>query len=406
MDSDVKIFETVDQFVLQSQSSPDVTDASRLRILAEAVDLLSKVPASCRALMARVLESLSNLSFGATQFSVTDTVFSDEYRKAAEANGIPKEAVFSVLLNALQIFLSAVEGGQAGTRELLWDITMEVIRAAADFYRPQPVVPPTVAEIVNDRLTARVFKPAKVTFDLFRDIGVEYVFYQPELAPGNFGPDIRGLAFVPRTDIPKAKQQFAANSLFILLETGEHIVVPKNALNLASINDAEDYEQISPSLLLQAVVAAPLLVRMGVCTPETASKIGTQFGGILVPHTAVLGDVAAIQPLEQVFIQASERGYGASTANITGPTGASVRFPCDGPTGGNYAVVLNARLTPTSHYLVSNLVQTSDDNDDVIVMKNDYPRQLSPYGVYLFPRADALFSFTVFPHNFVLKGDS
>lgn len=403
MADDVKIFETVDQFVLQSKAVPDVNDASRLQVLAEAVDMLAKVPESCRALFVRVFEVLSKIDLRKITFSVTDRLFSPEYRQAAEARGIPNKDVFSVLLQALQVFLDAVESGTAATPELLWQITLEMIEAWAEIYNPQPVVPQPTLEIYNDRLLSRVFTPAKITYDLFRGMGVEYVFYQPEMSPGNFGPDIRGLAFTPRTDIPKAQQQFAANMLFILLETGEHIVVAKNALNLASINDPEDYEKISPALLVQAILVAPLLVKMGVCSPEVALQLQTELGQFTVPHVDVLGDVAAIQPLEQVFIQASERGYGTSLTNITGPTGASVRFPVTGPDNGQYAIVLNARLTPTSHYLVSNFVHTGDDSDDVMVMKNDYPRQLSPYGVYLFPREGCLFSLAVFPHNLVFK---
>lgn len=397
MENDVKIFETVDQFVLQSKAVPEITDASRLQFLASAIDMLAKVPDSCRALLSRVLAALGKINLSGITFNVTDRVFSEDYRNAATARGIPNEVVFSVLLQALQVFLDAVENGAVGTPDLLWRITLEIIDAWAEIYNPKPApAPPAAAEICSDRLLLRCFKPRKVTFDLLRSLDIDYVFYQPEISPGSFGHDIRGLAFRPRTDIPKAQQQFAANALFILLETGEHIVIPKNALNLASINDPEDYEKISPSLLVQAIIAAPLMVRMGVIPPETASNIEDMFGQFASAHAEIEADAAAMLPLEQVFVQ-SATGMG----QLTGPSGASVRFPIADPAGNPYAITLNARLTPTGHYLVSNLAQTGDNSDDIIVMKNDYPRQLSPYGVYVFPREDCLFSLAVFPHNFV-----
>lgn len=405
MDHEVKVFESVEQFIMESQATPEMSAQDRLHLIAEAADMWRSVPAAAHAVVKQVFDALSRINLRLVNFSITKTIFSEECVTAVRSAGVPEAAIYDILLNALQIFLDAVQRGEAADRAFLLNIVREVARAVAASYQPKP--PPVTAELYTERQVARVFKAGKPTFDSLHQLGVRYVTYQPEVSPGAYGQDIRGLAFTPRADLPPAKRPFAPNQLFVLLETGEHVVLPDNLINLAGINDAEEHEKLPHVLLLHAVLTAPLMVRMGVLTKEAAEQLQAAFGTLTKPAATVIGDVSAIVPLEQVFIRAAERAASphAALTNITGPTGAVVRFPVQAATH-ECAVVLNARLTPTGYYLVSSLVQTNGETDDTLLMKNDYPRQLSPYGIYAFPREDALYALLVFPHNFVFSGDA
>lgn len=401
MEKEPKIFESVDQFILQSQAVPELSSRERLQLLASAAEMWRRVPDTCRALMQKILDVFSRTNLSHIPFSVSDEIFSNECFEAVASAGIPKEDVFDILLNALQIFLDAVQKGEMPDKALLLAIIREVARAAAAAYKK-----PLKAELYSERLVSRTFKTSKPGISTFHELGIRYVSYQPEVAPGVYGHDIRGLAFVPRSDLPPAKRPFAENQLFVLLESGEHVILPDNLINLAGMNDAEEYDRMPDILLLQAYLAAPLMYRMGVLSKEQVETIQSKFGTITCPYVAATGDVNAILPLEQVFIRGAERAASPTTAlsNITGPSGAVVRFPVSAG-GEDCAVILNARLTPTGYYLVSSLVQANGDADDVLLMKNDYPRQLSPYGIYVFPREQALYALLVFPHHFVFSSD-
>jgi hypothetical protein len=260
--------------------------------------------------------------------------------------------------------------------------------------------PAAKTELYNERMVARVFKHKKQTIASLAAVNAEYVYFETPLGNDKKGHDLRGLAFIPRTDMPKAQQPPFADKLFVLLETGEHIIVEANSLNLARPGDPETYEKIPASLLLQAVVAAPLLVRMGVITRIQADTIVETFGEFIAPVTDVIADTAAMLPLEQVFVRGHDSG--ATVGHVTGPNGAEVRFPAlSSDDGSQLAFVLRARITPTSYYLVSSFVAAGDDTPDMPIMKNDYPRQLSPYGIYLFPTEQDLFVLLAFPHNFI-----
>jgi hypothetical protein len=403
VDHEVKVFDSVDQLILESQAVAELSAQDKLHLVAEAAEMWRNVPAAAHALVKQVFDALSRVNMAIVNFSITRTIFSDECVNIVRAAGIPEKDIYDILLNALQIFLDAVQSGQVTDKTFLLNIVREVARAVAATYAPKP--PPVKAELYTERQVSRVFKAGKPSLDLLHQLGVRYVTYQPEIAPGSFGQDIRGLAFVPRSDLPPAKRPFAPGQLFVLLETGEHVVLPDNLINLAGINNAEEYDKLPAVLLLHAVLAAPLLVRMGVVTKDAATQMQAAFGTVTKPYAAVVGDVSAIVPLEQVFIRGVERAANptASLANITGPTGAVVRFPVQTETH-ECAIVLNARITPSGYYLVSSLIKTNGETDDTLLMKNDYPRQLSPYGIYAFPREDALYALLVFPHNFVFSG--
>lgn len=405
MDHEVKVFESVEQFIMESQAVPELSAQNQLHLIAEAADMWRSVPAAAHAVVKQVFDSLSQINLRLVNFSITQTIFSEECVAVVRSAGVREADIYDILLNALQIFLDAIQHGQAVDRAFLLTLVREVARTAVEKYLPKPT--PVKAELYTDSQVARVFKAGKPTFDALHQLGAQYVTYQPEISPGAYGQDIRGLAFKPRADLPPAKRPFAPNQLFVLLETGEHVVLPDNLINLAGIHDAEEYEKLPPVLLLHAVLAAPLMVRMGVLTKETAAQLHTTCGSLIKPDATVIGDVSAVTPLEQVFIRAAERAASphAALTNITGPTGAVVRFPVQ-TAAQECAIVLNARLTPTGYYLVSSLVQTNGETDDTLLMRNDYPRQLSPYGIYAFPREDALYALLVFPHNFVFSGDA
>jgi hypothetical protein len=66
---------------------------------------------------------------------------------------------------------------------------------------------------------------------------------------------------------------------------------------------------------------------------------------------------------------------------ITGPSGATARFPVSSTP---MTVILDAQVAATGPYVTAKLVTTTDSGE-TILMRLDQPRELSPYGVYLFP---------------------
>jgi hypothetical protein len=407
------VFETAEKLVLASTAKPgDTQDHTITETLATFIAGITDfwvrvgrvdVPATVREQLRKISNGISGLTLPELDFEFTEFLQPAKINAFAAQYKLDRNDVIVAVLTTIRGFL--LFQGQGSTPEFTRLMFLELLeftlQRLAEPPAPEPAPKaPAKTELYNDRLLARVFKPNKQTIASLEAVSASYVLYQPELQPGVFGQDIRGLAFTARKDLPFAHQPFAGN-LFILLETGEHIVVPEKTINLAGVHDPEAHERIAPSLLLQAIVAAPLLVLMGVITRSQADTIIETFGTVKPDAVNLIGDSCAVGPIEQVFV----RGKDAQSmlAQITGPSGAEVRFPVDATKSPVYhAISLVARITPSGYYLVSNLVESSDDKD-VVLMRNDYPRQLSPYGVYLFPTEDRLFSLSVFPHNFILS---
>lgn len=394
------IFEQVDQFVLQSSAPVAPQDEalspeSQLSFVTALLDYWRNVPKACRAQLQRISESISKLDFSLINVDFSYELFSDSRVAAAEKKyGLSREEVFMALLYALQLFLSRSDPKTAVLDDL-WRLVVIALERAANKNKP-----PAPVEIYNERMVARVFKARKQTIASLAGVNAEYVYFETPVVAGKKGHELRGLAFIPRTDLPKARQPPFVGKLFVLLESGEHIIVDAGSDNLTRPADAGSYEKIPASLLLQAVVAAPLMVRMGVITRVQSDTIMETFGELLAPVTEIIADTAAMLPLEQVFIRGSG---GDSFGHVTGPNGAEVRFPALSVDDNNQlAFVLRARITPTSYYLVSSFVTCDDDAPDIPIIKNDYPRQLSPYGIYLFPTEQDLFALTAFPHSFIV----
>lgn len=394
-----EIFEQIDQFVLNS-TAPTVTKTEelsarqQLEFITSLMDFWKTVPSACRKQLQKLSESISRLDFPLIDQDFYTLLFSSEHVLSAEKKyGLSRTEVFIALLQAVQQFLATVDPKTAVVDDL-WQLVFLALERLANKAKPT-----WKTELYNDRMLLRAFKPRKQTMATVNAVGAEYIYFETP-TPTNKGVDIRGLAFVPRDDLPKARQPFAGK-LFVLLETGEHVVLPANSLSVARPIEPEAYEKIPAGLLLQAYLTAPLLVRMGVITRVQADTIQATFGELITPVTEVIADTASMLPLEQVFVRAHEGG--AMLGQITGPNGAEVRFPALSVDDTNQlAFALKARITPTSYYLVSSLVMGGDNSPDVPIIKNDYPRQLSPYGVYLFPTEQDLFVLSAFPHNFVL----
>lgn len=394
-----EIFEQIDQFVLNS-TAPVVTKTEelsarqQLEFITSLIDFWKTVPAACRSQLQKLSESISRLDFPLINQSFYELLFSAEHVASAEKKyGLSSAEVFMGLLQAIQQFLATADPKNAVVDDL-WQLVFTALEKLANRSKPT-----WKTELYNDRMLLRAFKPKKQTMAALNAVGAEYIYFETPIASSK-GPELRGLAFVPRDDLPKARQPFA-DKLFVLLETGEHLILPANSLNIARPVDPEVYEKIPAVLLLQAYIVAPLLVRMGVITRMQADTIQETFGELVAPVTEIIADTASMLPLEQVFVRAHEST--SMMGQITGPNGAEVRFPALSVDDNNQlAFVLKARLTPTSYYLVSSLVAGGDNSPDVPIIKNDYPRQLSPYGVYLFPAEQDLFVLSAFPHNFVL----
>lgn len=343
----------------------------RLFFAAGIIELLRRTKNQQTVLaMAQLLAELPEVNWAAIPFSVTQAVLGSTYHDVIRAEGIHEQDVPAVLRSALTCFLDFVQGGAELSPDVFKAI---VISVAADMAKPKQKATHKIApEIFNERLVARSFTPEKITEQTLSSFGASLVTFRGELPGSKLGPDIRGLAF--DTGVTPSP---------ILLETGEIVKVPPNALNVANATTPEDFKNIPTSLLVSVSLASVHLYMAGVLTKEQETFLNS--GGLGKPvqaiHTVVVS-VEDLQPLEHVF----DKGRDSLSMGVTGPSGATVRFPVPDT---DMAVVIDARHSANGPYSVSRLVRTNADGDDTIIMRHDTPRLFTAKGVYIFPTKDS-----------------
>lgn len=354
---------------ITSSTTPD----EQLFLTACAFELARRVKDddSLPALAALLLE-LPPRSFYAVQFSLTTAALSSATKQRVLAAGVKPEDVTQVTLTALGLFVTLTQGNVDPIDEkAFYDVLDTVAKDAAENGVPPPfdgLIPfqdvKQPPEIFQDVHVARVFEPVILT----RDTIPMYVTYRQSRGENNFGPELRGIAFLSDDDMSE-----------ILLETGEYVLAETSFLR--AITADKVLPDIPRALLLSTVVAAPALHANGLISNEQLEFVNAGgLGKTTKPHHCVVADPTALPPLRAIFDTFASSG----TLGVTGPSGATARFPVPGT---NMEIVIDARHSQTGAYAVSRLVRRQD-HTDVVLMRHETLRQLTPYGVYLFPTAD------------------
>jgi hypothetical protein len=328
--------------------------------------------------LAELLASLPAVEWSRIPFSITKTILSDKYKKMVRQLGVPEELVTAVLLTGLCDFLAHIEE-QPPTEDLLQILVCEIARANAE--KPALSDAPKPSELFNHWMVKRVFDPAEIDDDTLTKIDAELVYFSAALANGHMGPDIRGLAFDNGT-----------NQYFVLLESGEFVVVPKDYEHIRIVTKDVLFPDAPTALFLSACVAAQQLEMHAVISkPQEEFVAAGNLGKPLKPLVPAVASVEDIAALERVFDIGRESARLGITG-ATGPVGAIVRFPIPET---DLIVVLDANQDSLGPYSTARLVRVNETGTETVLMRHETPRLYSLRGVYLFPLKDQLISLTV-----------
>lgn len=318
--------------------------------------------------LAEFAKDSQNTNWGAVPFSITHVSLSRGLQVAREY-GVAEEQVDDVVTSALLLFADLIEDGLADSEGATpQDIFEAVIAEMAESQKDQPPTKPGAPEIYNERMIARVFKPAQFTDRTATALNAGLVTFRDVLPGGERGPALRGIAFDNGT-----------NTWHMLLETGEFIRRPKNDPSVTGTNTAEDYAEVCPALLAYTRAAVDdLFLTTAVLSEDEAKLVKDQncLGEFIKPCHAATASKATVKSLESV-IDVAKTAATMGCTGATGPVGATVRIPVPGT---DYAIVIEATAAVSGPYVIAKLL-----HHETLVMRLERPRQFSPHGVYLFP---------------------
>ena len=286
-----------------------------------------------------------------------------------------------VALEALVVFSELVESDPAHASEVLIDSILDEVESRKPKPPPPPPKPkplPNTAEVYTERMLGRVFKPAVFSSKVAGTMGAGLVTVRGTLASGEPGPALRGLAFDSGISVWST-----------VLETGEYVSILKNdpTFTVKVTEDADDYANVCPSLLLYTLQVAEQLKWAGVLSEDIEQQITRH--GSLGSETQLVHRVRAdkenVKSLAQVLDYARDKED--IVPHTTGPLGASVRFAVP---ASDMTVVLDAMPSQTGPYVVARLMR-----GEATLMRLDHPRYLSARGVYFFPLPKFAVSLTV-----------
>lgn len=302
------------------------------------------------------------------------------------AKGVAPKAADACLWNAVKTFLDGWQNGDEPT----YDFFQRVVDAMAEIEAeatPAPAPQKSASELFQAGFVSRVFEVNKFSLEVAAALKTPVVHFMGSLLGESWAKhEMRGFGFDNGTD-----------KYHVLLETGEFLTVPAGSLAAAESYEAEDYDAISPTMLLALQVASRELELNAVIDHEQSAGIRAgKLGKFLRPHMRAVwsgtGGECGLS-VEAVFEQ-FRASSSAGVLGTTGPVGASVRFAVpDTP----YTVILDTRIGKIGPYLTSRLVRIDDADNETVVMRNDTPRLFTALGVYLFPLPDQLISLTILP---------
>lgn len=354
----------------------------KLFMLACTIELLRRAqqidPKNVRALV-DFMSRVYDVPWKDIPFSVTQKTLVQGPKIAAQYNAKP-ENVNDILMEALASFSDIVENVDADHQaEAIFNAV--IAEAAEASNAPPPAVPPAhVAEIFNRTMLSRIFKPVELTPKVLEQFGAQPVLFKGELSATQRGPTLRGFAF-----------DSGVLQWHIILESGEFIQRPKND-PAVSLGYTAVYDEQPIELMVYTTLIAQQLEWYGVLGDSSAKFIKDNgLGEFTAPirREFVAKENAVL--LENV-IDIDRESLTLGTMGATGAVGASVRYAvpdtsCD--------VVIDATPSANGPYVTARLVERQTEGLEKVLMRQDYPRQFSARGVYVFPVANMPVSLNV-----------
>lgn len=364
---DKLISNTLDEFLQYATEVPDNARLTLTGALIETARLAAQaVPAdkheSAYSPLCLAMMGLFDLPLGALSFSpyrvlmskTADAYFHDDHDPAARTKA---------RTNALRVFVNMLQlDPEAATQDLLLALLQEEVSAlSAKPPTPLPVTPPGKTFWLNQ------VEPVLTAFDPLPfvrndEYKLSLVQYQTELPSGQFGPLVWAIAYLPDNQ-----------TAHLLLETGEYVVTPAHSLLLATPASVQD---VPVYLMLCASVFIPqLLSTLGAVTePHKLSQISALFGRIARGQA--------------IYANAS-----AATADAVSSGKVVVILP--GTAHEHLHVALYTVNAPNDTPAICADLIREDGHGDVVLARNERPREFTARGVYVFLHAPYVIALTV-----------
>lgn len=356
--------------------SDETSDQNRAYLAATSFDLFRRFADDPMALVSvsELLGASAHVAAIASFKKIEENIFHESFvvgPYAIVSAGVPEDQVPSVLLLAFELY-SDILSSELDAKDML--PFSSVLQAAIAEYGREPFEKPQRSPaLFSDSLVRRVFDVKPIAHDFInfvQRIGCALVRYRHVVDD------------VPQAEIRGWSFSCADDTLFLLLETGEAFHVPAADVTnapetLSFLTDKQDYKAVSATLLCLLYVSSDLLHSAGIIDDDARHIIKSGFfGAPTVPVTVAPPEKMVEQLLQYMASGSSDSGL-FSAASVAGVTVSVMADPVGG------AVFSHAAHTETGE----------------ILLRNDTPRQISPFGVYLFPLPDQLVSLFLVAHG-------
>lgn len=307
--------------------------------------------------------------------------------------GLAPETADKTVWAIVVSFLEAWADGDEATPALFDNIVEATISSQfPETSAPEPPAPAPAAaatavrapEILHPAAVRRVFQPAPFSIELATQFDIAVVKFVGQLSGFRYSHEMPGFCFDNGLD-----------TLTVLLETGELVFVPKTDFISTAISlDPEDYEDVSPLLMLNLRVLCQNLLRAGLISQEQSEFICSErFGKFKAPVSALSVSGTRVADIERVFKDSVATGV----LNSAAAAAAGLRCKVTTADSKNYYVALQIYSGTKEPYLTSRITQIDADGREIVVMRADATRLFTVFGAYVFPLENSLVSVSILP---------
>lgn len=323
----------------------------------------------------------------AALFAISSPTELAELRQRLIDVGLPADTADKTVWDIVVSFLDAWSAGDEATPALFDNIVEMTI--SSRFPEPsdapaaaQPVV--RAPELLHPSLVRRVFQPAPFSIELATQFDIAITKFIGQLAGFRYSHEMPGFCF-----------DNGLATLTVLLETGELVFVPKNDfISTAISTDPEDYENVSPLLMLNLRVLCQSLLRANLISKEQSDFICSEnFGKFKAPVAALNISGERVAGIARIF----KDSVAGVPATPLAPADAGLRCKVSAANGENYYVALQVYSGTKEPYLTSRITQIDTDGCETVVMRADAPRLFTVFGAYVFPLKNSLVSVSILP---------
>lgn len=375
-----------------TQLLPDASElpvADKLFILSNCLKLLQRFAHDCQTLTAigelfdacaqrRFLVDLAKVPADVAQLSVPEQL------AGLQQEGLSETEAEMALWVAYRLYielLSAAEPTEDFTTPFAsaLEVSKEEWRSqSAPPAAPMPAAP-AAPLLVSDSLIRQIFKVKPLGRDFINfmnRMGCSLVLYRHQAV----APEVRGWAF-----------SLSDGAKFLLLETGEALSVAPSDLppgaELTFLSDKQDYAAVSATLLCLLYVASEELLAHGIIDADAQHIIAAGFFGELLVPQENCPPQELLSALEQYMLAGDDSAL----------SDAAVVFSAAVP---NTDISIWLQLKPAAHGpSVFSFAMKEIAGTPTVVMRNDTPRQIGLFGLYLFPFPDRLICLFLVPHE-------